>query len=283
MKVSTQTFHLQEVFGFEGAIDLISEVGFDAIDVSLDNTKRWEENVISRDDYIEYAGRLKEKAKKKGFFFNQAHAPFPSYKKDDEEYNKFTYYAIIRAMRFAAELGVKHIIIHPFNHENQKQANLDFFNNLLPYCKKYNIKIAIENMFGWDAKKGKTTSNVCSSAEELADFIDSLNSEYFVACLDVGHAGLAGENPADMIRTLGHDRLKALHIQDNDGVRDLHTMPYVSKIDFDSITSALKEIKYDGEFTLESDFFLIAFPKELKKDALTLMYKTAKHLAAKSE
>ncbi|MBQ8005797.1 MAG: hypothetical protein IJ303_05755 [Clostridia bacterium] len=45
-----------------------------------------------------------------------------------------------------------------------------------------------------------------------------------------------------MIDVLGKDRLKALHVHDVDGHSDLHTLPFFSKIDWNSILKALRGI-----------------------------------------
>ena len=42
---------------------------------------------------------------------------------------------------------------------------------------------------------------------------------------------------------------------------------------------ALKDINYDGELTLEADHFFGGFPKELYKDCLQLLSRTARYLA----
>ena len=63
-----------------------------------------------------------------------------------------------------------------------------------------------------------------------------------------------------MIRALGGKRVKALHVHDNDLVRDVHTLPFTRKIDWDEVMTALKDIGYDGELTFEADTFLSQFP-----------------------
>jgi L-ribulose-5-phosphate 3-epimerase len=124
----------------------------------------------------------------------------------------------------------------------------------------------------------KLIPNVCSTGEEFAEYLDALDRNYFVGCLDVGHCGIIGQNAADMIYTLGKDRLNALHIHDNDHVNDLHTLPMTQSIDFKSIMKALKDIGYEGELTLEADNFLKGFPKDLLPEASLFMLKTAKQL-----
>ena len=42
-----------------------------------------------------------------------------------------------------------------------------------------------------------------------------------------------GNHQGKMIRALGGKRVKALHVHDNDLVRDVHTLPFTRKIDWD--------------------------------------------------
>ena len=48
------------------------------------------------------------------------------------------------------------------------------------------------------------------------------------------------------------DKLRALHIADNEGERDQHLMPFTKgKVDFGTVVDALREINYVGLFNLE--------------------------------
>ena len=61
---------------------------------------------------------------------------------------------------------------------------------------------------------------------------------------------------------MGGERIKALHVHDNDFVNDCHTMPMMGEMDWDSITKALADINYSGNFTLESDGFFRGMGKD---------------------
>lgn len=279
MKISTQTANLAKSFGHEKAVRIICEAGFDCIDFSFFQK---EDGIydLEKDDFIEKLPKIKKIADSYNVGFNQTHAPFPSYIEGDDEYNKRMYPLIVKSIEASGILGAKYIIVHPtvFS-ENQKQKNMDFYNSLIPYAKKANVKIAVENMFGWSEELQKLVKNVCSDAEEMCDYLDSLDSRHFVACLDIGHCGIIGENAPDMIRALGHDRLKSLHVHDNDNISDLHNLPFTREIDFAEVVKALKEIDYDGEMTLEADYFLKGFPDGLKVEAAKFMGSVARFLA----
>lgn len=280
MRVATQTEELGRLFGEEKAVRIIAETGFDAIDFSMFKTDE-EVAPVFGNDYENYANHLKHVAKECGVCFNQAHAPFPSYRVNDDAYNKKIIPLIHRAIAVTSILGAKIVIVHPIaGVNNKKEANLELYNSLIPVCKEYKVRVALENMFARNPNNGHIIPNVCSTGEEFSEFIDALDPQYFTACLDVGHAGLVGETAENMIRTLGHDRLKALHIHDNNHLNDQHTLPFTQSLDWQAITAALKDIKYTGDFTLEADNFLRKFPEQLIIPACKLMLKTARYLAA---
>lgn len=60
----------------------------------------------------------------------------------------------------------------------------------------------------------------------------SLNTPLFGACWDTGHAHVAHIDQRAGILALGR-RLKALHVQDGDGISDTHTAPYYGAIDWE--------------------------------------------------
>ncbi len=283
MRVSTQTSVLSKMFGDEKAIRILAGAGFDAIDYSMFGSSKADSPVFG-DDYENYARQLKHIAEECGVCFNQTHAPFPSLKANDEAYNQKIRPLIHRAIAVTSILGAKIVIVHPTAiPENKKEYNIEFFNSLIPFCKEYNVLVALENMFGSNQNNFQIIPNVCSTGKEFAEYIDALDPRYFTACLDIGHAGLVGETAENMVRTLGHDRLKALHVHDNNHLHDLHTLPFTQSLNWQAITAALKEIRYTGDFTFEADSFLKPFPAELIEPACQFMLATGRYLAAQCE
>lgn len=282
MVLSTQTLETGASFGDIKAIKMFAEAGFDAIDYSMHSS--YCDSFIFGDGYKDYCLKLRRAADKAGLYYNQAHAPFPSYVRGDSDYNGRIIPALVRAVEAAGELGVKNIVVHPVAFpENQKQNNLDLYNFLKPHAKKAGVKIALENMWGIDPKRGYIVHNVCSSPEELSEYYDALDPEYFSVCLDLGHCGLVGEDAAEFIKVLGAQRLQALHIHDNNYKEDSHFPPYTHLLDWDKITAALREIGYKGDFTLEADSFLTHMPKELYPSALRFMHDSGRLLIKKFE
>ena len=140
-------------------------------------------------------------------------------------------------------------------------------------------------MFGWDYIDNRAIPGPCSTIDEYIDYLDSLDRNYFVACLDIGHAEMdkiSQGSASEMIPALG-SRLKALHIHDNDKIDDLHTLPFTKNILWDDVMKALKSINYDGEFTFEADNIFMAFPDELLMSVSKLMLDVGRYFIKKYE
>lgn len=86
-----------------------------------------------------------------------------------------------------------------------------------------------------------------------------------------------------MVRALGHDRLGALHVHDTDLIRDLHTLPYMGKQNWNEICRALGQIKYEGVFTYEAECFLRPYDDDFLPTALKFMHDTGRMLIKKIE
>lgn len=264
MKLSTEFAYATQLFGTEAAIPMLAEAGYDALDFSMYDARR-EDNPVSHDDYKERMASFKKIAEDSGICFNQTHAPFPNWKNGDEAYNLLTYPRLIRAIEATALLGAPVVVMHPGSmpdHEAAMEANIKHFKTLQPYCEEFGVKIAIENVI---------VPEFNATAQQHITLMDSLDSRYFTALIDVGHAEINNVGAAEFIRAMGGERLGALHIHDNDKVHDLHNLPFTRSIDFKEITRALAEIDYKGDFTLESGFFIRYFDGHLAKDAYRMM------------
>ncbi len=281
MKLSTTTSYPARKFGLEKAITWIAEAGYDAVDFS-----QFDEFIYKEKADKAFCSELRKFVEDKGLVFNQSHAPFASSYKDEEE-TKERFEEITNAMRKAAWLGIPNIIVHPCHHlpysekgnpELLFEYNMEFYNRLLPYCEEYGINVALENM--WQ-RTGFINHSVCSKPEEFVKYVDTLNSPFFVACLDIGHSALVREDTADFIRALGKDRLKCLHVHDVDGTNDSHTLPLYGNVNWDKVTSALKEIGYEGDFTFEADCFMEKLPEELYPHGINYMEKVGRYLVGK--
>ena len=88
----------------------------------------------------------------------------------------------------------------------------------------------------------------------------------------------SGSGAANMIRALG-GKLQALHIHDNDRHYDSHQIPFSMNVDFASVVKALKDIDYQGWFTLEADRYLKDFDADTVFSGVQNMASATKKLA----
>lgn len=288
MILSTTTGRIAKRLGDEAAIRIIAQAGFDAFDYSL--CVHNEESMVYGDNYKEYVAGLNAVAKKYNIVCNQAHAYHPANIWGDKEIDPNAFRKIVRGIEVASLLGAKIIVVHPYNAypgdvspEEIQRINLEFYGRLLPFCEKFNIKVALENMFTRDRKRGNIIGCTCGKSEEFRSYMEKVDPEWFVACLDLGHIGLVGDEAHDAIRVLGKTYLHALHVHDNDYKSDQHTLPYLGKIEWEKVFAALAEIGYDGDFTYEADSFLAGFPDELLPVASEFMCRVGRYMINRFE
>lgn len=281
MKISTEIGSAAKIIGDERAVEYTAKAGFDAWDFSMFDMVNYDwstgkaeitNHPLNTGNYASYARKLKQIGLDNGIVCNQSHAPFPSCSKEVRSMMK-------RAIECTAEAGGKICIIHPDN-DKSAEENAEMYMELLPFAKSCGVKIAAENMWDWNHEKDEACFAACSTPESFNAHLDAVNDDYLVACLDIGHAEMRGLNTSavEMIKALGK-RLCALHIHDNDRWHDSHQIPFSMDIDFEKVVAALREIKYNGYFTLESDQYLKDRTPENVLDGLKNMADTAKRLA----
>lgn len=278
MKICTSTTAWTHFFSMEETLQKLAEAGFDAIDLSLYDLEKT--TILDQPDYLEKAAEIRKMAAANGLEILQAHAPFGHHWEDEDGTAR-----VIRAIEVCGVANIPNIVVHPcflsdrrYDEKQQEyfDINVNYYNRLRPYAEKAGVKIAIENMFVWDGQRNQIAPSIFSTAEEMLDMLRVLDGP-FTVCLDLGHANLNGtQTAAEMIRKLGGEHLGCLHIHDNDGVSDLHTLPLMQKIDFEPIFQSLHDIHYGGYFTYEAYNFFRRLPASCYPAAAQLMVVLAK-------
>ena len=264
MKISTEIESISKHVGEHKAVELCAKAGFDGWDFTMFDMCRylWPEDIIvdsnhplHTNEYLKFARELKNIGLDNGIVCNQSHAPFPVAVPGIRSYLK-------RAIECTAEAGGEICVIHPDNNKSPEE-NAKMYFELLPFAKECDVKIATENMWNWNAGDEYSCFAACATSESFCRHLEVVNDEFFVACLDIGHAEMqgSGSGAVNMIHALG-SKLQALHIHDNDRRHDSHQIPFSMNINFEAIVRALKEINYSGWFTLESCDYLGSFHKD---------------------
>jgi len=281
MKLSTEIASSRKIVGDEKAIELIARAGFNGWDFSMSDMWQYnwgtrefdynEASPLAKSNYLEYARLLRKIGEDNGIVCNQSHAPFPSHVDLFDKAEPF----FKRAIECTAEAGGKICIIHPDSLATAEQ-NAEFYSKLLPFAHECGVKIATENMWCWDEKENHALFAACATAVDFKRHIDAVNDDYLVACLDIGHAEMMGDmvSATELVKALGSS-LQALHIHDNDCRYDRHTIPYSMNIDLDSVADALREVGYNGWFTLEADAYLKSFDESKVFEGVCNLYSAA--------
>lgn len=286
MKLSTETGWLRRRFDDKTAIRMIKEAGFDAFDYSFCYMLDQPEKDILREDYLERAYELKEYMDEIGIVCNQSHAPLDFRHTDEISLNDMKYLRNVRSIEISSILGAKSIIVHALG--SVLKSDLDYFEynraylrSYIPYCEKFNMHISVENLNTTDAEKRAIGIPGLTTPQEVISWVKSLDSDWFNICVDTGHSAITGVEPEDMISAMNNKQLMALHIHDNNRLKDQHLLPYEGVLNWDNITAALKKIDYKGDFTLESTNFFSGVPDELLMPSLKYAMETGRFLMNK--
>lgn len=229
----------------------------------------------------------------------QMHMPYPVYvPAGSKELNDYLWNEVApKSMALCAFLECPYIVIHGFklarflgSEEKEWEQTERFIHSIAPYAKDMGITICIENLY--ESVGGHLVEGPCCDAVKAVERIDRINDTYHAEvlgfCFDTGHANLVGLDMERFITGLGH-RVKVLHIHDNDGVMDLHQIPFTftktrenkASTDWDGFVRGLKNIRYDRVLNFETAPVLSAFPEEMKQDALAFIAKVGEYFSGK--
>ena len=177
---------------------------------------------------------------------------------------------IIKAIRLAQLLGIKHVIT------TEGDPKTEFGHKLTPEERIFAVREKLYTPIQWAVELGvelllETHGIVTDSVNDLGKLLDVLGHEETVGiCLDTGNSWLGGANPLDYIATFGK-RIKHVHWKDmaaawepkrgsmfGCGMATIALGDGV--IDLPAIVKALQKIGFDGATTLE-----VAGPDNVKR------------------
>ena len=293
MLLSTQAGNLYKSFGEETTLKMMAEAGFKGLDYSItQNMVPWNEEFFTKPLTAEFKVHFEDIEKRTasyGIKIIQTHSPYRRPFQCDSEGYKMVLEQSICAIYATAYLGAPYIVAHPVAHpdfdnganrDKGIDANIRYFEKLVPTLKDTGVVMCIENLYRGELDKPKI-ANACSSAADLCEVIDTLNSKYgpcFAACLDTGHALISGNEPVSMLKELGC-RVRALHIHDSRGIYDDHQIPGRGIAKWAEFMAMLREVDYKGYLNFEVDTYfedLIQpyYDESVMQDALKLLYTT---------
>ena len=157
---------------------------------------------------------------------------------------------ILRAVEAAAILGVHYFVIHP-GPENadipSREERLlrienvcSVLTNVALRCSELGIRCVLEN---------KLPHLLFGQSSDLVWILSSFEANCVGACLDTGHAFLAGDLHQLVIKLAPYLRL--LHVHDNKGHGDDHLPPGDGRIDWTALLKELTALRFNGAFIME--------------------------------
>lgn len=266
---------LRERFGERKSLEIIKETGFNGVDYSFDYDYYDENEYCLADEYIEKAKETKKLLKEFGLNCYQSHAPFRLKYGEGFTLSNKNYRDIVRSMEYASLLDCKYIVVHAVNCPDDVDTvkyNIDLYNSLLPFAKKFGIVICIENLY-------KSLNTI----EKHKKVYEALDKKYFAICVDVGHCVRLHYSPDEYINSFEKGQIACVHLQDIDGVNDNHWLPYQGVIDWDKTLKALKDYGFNGAINLEAIHCFDKIENDLMYDAFVYAGKIGKYMVDKYE
>ena len=263
MKISTSLTHAMKIEGVDAreSARMMKQAGFDAVDLSMCRDMLEPEKMLSP-EWAQVVYDECEALKAEGLELAQCHLPYygghlplPG-DGSAQAFIDLLGDSWANAIEIAGRVGCPIAVIHPFFDMNAEAevtyaGNVQLIERLMPVLKKWNVKLALENCYGY---KGGYIDGHAVRPEDIMEILSRVDEEYVGACIDTGHANIFRINIGKMARMYGK-RLIALHVNGNAG-GDSHALPYSfagDRQDYYDFSAALKEIGYKGSYNLEVD------------------------------
>lgn len=157
---------------------------------------------------------------------------------------------ILRAVDAASLLGVHYFVIHPgpenadIPSREERMVRIEnvisVLNRVAVRCAESGIKCVLEN---------KLPHLLFGSSSDIVWILGSLDTNDVGACLDTGHAFLAGDL-YNLVYKLG-PYLRMLHVHDNRGHSDEHLPPGEGRIEWGTLVRELVQVGFHGAMILE--------------------------------
>lgn len=211
----------------EKAMQMLKEIGFDCVITSTD------------EKYKKQNGSFKSQVrliKKYNLKPSSLHSWYDKNKSPALWIKGFKGYLIYRRLKKDIKKAYKNnftcVVVHLYGQPSV--VGLKRLNKILKYCEKVNTPIAIENI----------------RSRVLFDYVfENLESDYLRFCYDIGHNN-AFDKDFDYLSKYGN-KLVCLHLHDNMGIKDDHTLNKYGSIDWKNFAKKLKEINYAGNLDYE--------------------------------
>lgn len=235
--------HPRGKFSYSSMVDYFDKMGIGAIDMSFEGLDFSDSSLRS----VLYAAA--RRAGERGISLPLCHLSFYMPDPKNRELMAEFQRELVRGIDAAALMGIKRAVTHPIaiyskeiSYGDWVRANMAFLTPVVEYAREKGVRILIENM---PADKEASDNHLYGScALNISALADKLSCG---VCWDTGHANISGYRQSEQLATIG-ERLEALHIHDNDGLRDSHLLPFDGGVDWDDVATGLRCC--DGSITI---------------------------------
>ena len=248
--------HCFPMYSVEKVIDIVSELGFGAIELSAVRPHIYYPEDYAKED-IKKIRDLTGSAGLKivGLHTDDGSSFFSNLTHYNEKVRRWKVNNLKTNAELASLLGTKMISTTPGYYSaigTPKQKAWEWAKQGLTEaaqtCVNHDVVIALEPCPG----------TVVADSRDGLLMIEQIGSDNVKLLLDTGHAMMAfhnnwmenGPHPIDSIHDL-KKHLVHVHLDDNNGVMDEHLVPGTGVIDFKAILDALRGIKYRGYLSIE--------------------------------
>lgn len=225
----------------ESNVDRLAACGAENIELMLDG-EGWNDFHLRMDGLADIL-----KAKKVGY---SVHVPVWDANLTSE--NAHLRNAVLESYKasivFASKIDARHVVLHTgwcsdpsFSKDVGRARAHEALETLVAFNKSYGQLLLVENI-------GSNAASLFTEGQFI-DFLQGFPKEVGYV-VDIGHAHINGWRIESLLHALG-DRLHALHIHDNDGLKDMHVPINEGNIQWDSVLKAAMTTDRDLGLILE--------------------------------
>lgn len=147
--------------------------------------------------------------------------------------------SLFRQVDFAYYFGIKKVVMHITGGNTPppiSEAGIQFIEKLLRYCEDKSIELCLENLRFLDY---------------LIFIFSNISSRFLRFCFDSGHANYMTQNSHDFPWNDFGKYLSCLHLNDNNGLKDMHSIPFTGTIEWSKLSKEIISYNSSLNLTLE--------------------------------
>jgi sugar phosphate isomerase/epimerase len=236
LSISTTLFYESHIFD---VLSQLTHLSFDGIE------QRLKPPHFDYNESQEIKG-LRKRAKRAKVSILSVHAPSGI---DIASLNEWERVRSVREVQkgivVAHRVGGKFAVVHPGEERTNGEIQLEMvrrsLDEIVEFSQDWGVKILVEN-----TQPGK----IGDSPDEILGILKRYGEREIGFCLDTSHCNLNRIKISEGMKKLSQF-LQEIHVSDNLGKRDDHTIPGEGNIDWDDFLDGLSQIGFDGTLCFE--------------------------------